>query len=99
MARLGGDEFIVLLMDVDSEIYATTIAENIRKMIMVPVEFDALSLSTSASIGIALYPLHGETEVDIMNCADMAMYAAKESGKNIIKVSAGPIGSGDFDAR
>jgi len=91
VARLGGDEFVVLLMDVDSEVYATAIAENIRIVIMAPIEFDALSLSTSASIGVALYPLHGETEVEIMNCADVAMYAAKEGGRNTIKFSDSPI--------
>jgi len=91
VARLGGDEFVVLLNDVDSEIYATEIAEKIRMLILAPIAFDALSLSTSASIGIALYPLHGETEVDIMNCADVAMYAAKEGGRNSIKVSGNSI--------
>nr|WP_257785447.1 GGDEF domain-containing protein [Polynucleobacter asymbioticus] len=44
------------------------------------------TITTSASIGVALYPAHGLNDADLMNSADVAMYEAKSSGRNAIKV-------------
>ena len=49
-----------------------------------PIDADGYHLITSASIGVAIFPLHGLNASDLMNNADTAMYAAKTKGKNTI---------------
>jgi len=84
VGRIGGDEFVVLLLGSDTEGQALHIAENIRQALMRPIKYEGGELATSASIGIALYPKHGEDEVELMRRADEAMYEAKTSGRNKI---------------
>ena len=86
VGRIGGDEFVVILPGVDTEEKAFHVAEKIRLALLLPIEADGEILATSASIGIALYPEHGLNETDLINNADVAMYEAKSSGRNQIKV-------------
>jgi len=86
VARLGGDEFIVLVPGVGDERIAIQIAEKIRTRLIEPIQADGNMVTTSASIGIALYPVHGLNETDLINNADMAMYQAKSNGRNTIQV-------------
>jgi diguanylate cyclase (GGDEF)-like protein len=85
VARLGGDEFVVILPSIDNN-DALRVAEKIRQSLLEPIEAEGHSLSTSASIGVAIYPIHGENEVDLMNSADVAMYEAKAAGRNLVRV-------------
>ena len=87
IARIGGDEFTVLLPDVDTEENVLKVAEKIRTALIAPVAVDGSSLNTSASIGVAIYPSHGQNASDLMNNADAAMYAAKTKGRNAIAMS------------
>ena len=86
VGRLGGDEFLVILPGVEEEAQAIQVAEKIRQALLSPIDADGILLTTSASIGIALYPEHGLNETDLINNADIAMYDAKSSGRNQIKV-------------
>ena len=86
VGRLGGDEFVILLPGVETESQAVQVAEKVRQSLTVPIEAEGHQLLTSASIGIAIYPEHGANESDLMNNADVAMYEAKSSGRNAIKV-------------
>lgn len=86
VGRLGGDEFVILLPGIQTEEQAIHVAEKVRQSLLLPIDAEGQILSTSASIGIALYPNHGSNEVDLMNKADVAMYEAKSSGRNAIKV-------------
>ena len=86
LARLGGDEFIILLAGFDSTAEVTHVAEMVRKVLLKPLELNGQSIQTSASIGIAIYPDHGDNEIDLMNHADLAMYSAKINGRNQIKL-------------
>jgi diguanylate cyclase (GGDEF)-like protein len=86
VARIGGDEFVVLLPGVGKEQTAVMLAEKIRAALILPIEVDGTTISTSASIGVAIYPDHGLNDTDLMNNADIAMYEAKSSGRNAIKV-------------
>ena len=86
VARLGGDEFVVLLPGVGSVDDALTVAEKIKQSIVQPIDTHGASFSTSASIGIAIYPDHGEDGVVLMNNADRAMYEVKSSGRNSIQI-------------
>lgn len=84
VARIGGDEFTVLLPDVGTEAAAFTVAEKIRSALIEPFDADGYTLTTSASIGVAIFPFHGLNATDLMNNADTAMYAAKSKGRNVI---------------
>lgn len=86
VCRLGGDEFVVLLPGIETEAQAIQVAEKMRQALTASIHADGQELFTSASIGIALFPHHGMNEVDLMNNADIAMYEAKSSGRNTIKV-------------
>jgi diguanylate cyclase (GGDEF)-like protein/PAS domain S-box-containing protein len=83
MARLGGDEFIVLLNDLDDAEGARYIAERIREKLNAPRSVVGNDLFITASVGIVTYPHDGETLEDLLKNADTAMYAAKESGRNM----------------
>jgi diguanylate cyclase (GGDEF)-like protein len=80
MARLGGDEFGIVLPNLDDEAAAIRIAERILEELGRPIAVDTLQLDVSGSIGIALYPTHSDDVETLLRRADVAMYAAKESG-------------------
>ena len=86
IARIGGDEFIVLLPNIEAEHDAVVVAEKIRQSIDYPFEMAEHTLSISVSIGIAIYPEHGEDEIELSKNADCAMYFAKQAGRNIVKL-------------
>ena len=79
VARLGGDEFAVVLEDLSSTQQARDIANKLLHIITQPIDVLASAPSVSASIGIALYPLHTDSKVDLIKYADAAMYQAKTS--------------------
>jgi diguanylate cyclase (GGDEF)-like protein/hemerythrin-like metal-binding protein len=84
-ARLGGDEFVVLLPDLRHNDAAMWVAEKIRSALGQEfVTEQGLVLNISSSIGVALYPDHGETEKDLLRLGDEAMYQAKKSGRNAV---------------
>jgi diguanylate cyclase (GGDEF)-like protein len=80
MARLGGDEFGLVLPNLDDEASAIRIAERILEELERPIAVESLQLDVSGSIGIALYPSHSRDVETLLRRADVAMYAAKESG-------------------
>jgi diguanylate cyclase (GGDEF)-like protein len=73
VARLGGDEFAILMEAIQHEEEAVTIAERIIKGFG-----EASMLGVTASIGISIYPCHGENATILLKCADDAMYHAKK---------------------
>jgi diguanylate cyclase (GGDEF)-like protein/PAS domain S-box-containing protein len=82
VSRQGGDEFIVLLPEVSHAEDAATVAEEIRLAIMRPYHIADHALHLTASIGVSLYPDDGEDAETLIQCADAAMYYAKEKGRN-----------------
>lgn len=85
VARIGGDEFAVLLSCISSAQDAFIVAEKIRCTLHQPfVTPTGLLLAISCSLGIAMYPEHGNKEQDLLRSADEAMYCAKEGGRNSI---------------
>jgi diguanylate cyclase (GGDEF)-like protein len=76
LVRLGGDEFAVVLIDADAT-YATDVAGRLMSSLKEPFVLDAVSARIGASIGIALGPAHGTDAVELLRCADIAMYRAK----------------------
>ncbi len=81
-ARIGGDEFVIILDPVKTREEAALMAEKILTVTKEPMEVQNYHLTTSASIGIALYPDDGLSKNEIIKYADSAMYHAKESGKD-----------------
>jgi diguanylate cyclase (GGDEF)-like protein/PAS domain S-box-containing protein len=77
VARLGGDEFAVLLPKVASVQDAAAVADKLSAAIEAPFTVDGLTLDVDASIGVAAYPDHGAGANELLQRADVAMYAAK----------------------
>lgn len=83
VARVGGDEFVLLIADTGAHGYMRSVNE-IIDFIRHPIQLQKQSIALSASIGIATYP-EDETEPDaLVRYADLAMYKAKEKGRNQI---------------
>ena len=81
IARLGGDEFMILLPNTDKE-GATHVAQKILDITSKPYHIEKHLLCTTASLGIALYPQDGIDLEILSQKADIAMYKAKELGRN-----------------
>ena len=86
LARLGGDEFALLLPGVEGN-EAEALAERIvRAVAQIPFRFEGQSLRATTSLGIAYYPEHAVDADDLVARADIAMYQAKDAGKNTWRV-------------
>ncbi|MBV8472044.1 MAG: EAL domain-containing protein, partial [Hyphomicrobiales bacterium] len=82
VARLGGDEFVVILDDAAEASRVEAAARRLLTAIGEPLQLCDLECRVTASIGIALFPGDGEDEATLTKNADIAMYRAKEEGKN-----------------
>jgi len=82
VARLGGDEFVVLVQEVSEKDQVAAVARKILAAIGEPIVLCGQECRVTASIGIAMFPDSGHDEQTLMKNADMAMYLAKEQGKN-----------------
>jgi diguanylate cyclase (GGDEF)-like protein len=78
VARLGGDEFAVLLPGATAE-GAGAVADKLRVALQQPLSIDGITLDLDASIGIAVYPEHGNDPAELLQHADVAMYGAKQA--------------------
>jgi diguanylate cyclase (GGDEF)-like protein len=85
LSRLGGDEFAVLLPMVRNRAEVEEIAQRLERSFDEPFAFEELTLTGSASVGIALYPQDGATRDDLLNAADAAMYLVKNDRRQIEK--------------
>jgi diguanylate cyclase (GGDEF)-like protein/PAS domain S-box-containing protein len=81
VSRQGGDEFIVVLSDAGIE-GAELVAQKILQSIIQPYSIEEHDLRITASIGIAVYPDHAQDSENLIRYADVAMYQAKENGRN-----------------
>jgi diguanylate cyclase (GGDEF)-like protein len=82
LARLGGDEFTVLIEDVRSVEEVESRAAAIVTTLQHPLTIDGRALSTSASVGASLYPDHAADAEGLLRAADVALFRAKELGRN-----------------
>jgi len=82
ISRLGGDEFTVILPVIPGREEAAKVAEKICDAIMQPFMLEEHTVSVTTSIGISLYPIDGQEPEILVKNADVAMYRAKERGKN-----------------
>jgi diguanylate cyclase (GGDEF)-like protein/PAS domain S-box-containing protein len=82
IARLGGDEFVVLIPEVSEPTQVAIIAHKILSTVIRPMVLAGQECRATASIGISMYPTDAQDEQALMKNADMAMYSAKDEGKN-----------------
>jgi diguanylate cyclase (GGDEF)-like protein/PAS domain S-box-containing protein len=85
VARLGGDEFVVLVQEVSEAKQVDAVARKILAALAEPLAMQGQECRVTASIGICMYPTDAQDEKALMKNADIAMYRAKEDGKNTYK--------------
>jgi len=88
VARLGGDEFILALWHVSGSDYAATVAARAIEAVAQPYEIEGNSVRITVSAGVSIYPDHGEDADSLMKSADLALYEAKEAGRNAYRLAA-----------
>ena len=87
VGRIGGDEFFILLPVIEHTADALTVAEKVRDALSRPFTLeDTQAIGISSSIGITLYPDHGDDTRLLYRYADQAMYRAKAQGRNQVQV-------------
>lgn len=84
LARIGGDEFTLITSKLPSPTSAKQLAHRLINCLDTSYCIDGQSFKITASIGIALYPIDGETKEALLKQADLAMYRAKKAGKNTV---------------
>jgi diguanylate cyclase (GGDEF)-like protein/PAS domain S-box-containing protein len=87
VGRIGGDEFVILMPELAELDDAYGLGEKIRRALNQPFTIDEYLLNISCSLGIAIYPDHGEDEISLAKSADEAMYVAKQSGRNSVRMA------------
>lgn len=92
VARLGGDEFVIVVEADDALAAVESVAEKIRRALHIPLLIDPEAVTLNASIGVVLSMSAGEQPEDLLEAADAALLAAKQSGKNQVVIREG---SGD----
>src|SRR6266545_767091 len=86
VARLGGDEFTVLLPEVADDLDAVKVAEKVLDRIRQPLTLQSREIVVTASIGISRFPGDGDAPEELVKKADVAMYQAKEVGRDRYQV-------------
>ena len=89
ISRLGGDEFTIMIEDVHTAADAVVVAEKIIAAFQLPFVVEKHDFIVSCSIGISLYPQHGQQAEELLRNADAAMYQAKELGRNKFQLVGG----------
>ncbi|MFN5047755.1 EAL domain-containing protein [Roseateles sp.] len=82
VCRLGGDEFVLLLSEVQGPEHAQRVAEKLLRQVAEPIALGARQVTASLSMGLALYPDDGQGAEELMKHADIALYRAKQLGRN-----------------
>ncbi|MBE9032539.1 EAL domain-containing protein [filamentous cyanobacterium LEGE 11480] len=88
VARLGGDEFVVLLQDIPNLESVLTLSQRLLDFLQAPFYVSHHHVQIGGSIGISLFPDHGQTADELMKHADIAMYAAKAESRQKFKLYA-----------
>lgn len=88
VARLGGDEFVLVITNLQRPEAIARVAEGIQGALEPTLRLDGHSLHVTASLGIALYPFDAEDSDTLLRNADIALYRAKERGRNTYEIYA-----------
>ncbi|MCD7034510.1 EAL domain-containing protein [Metabacillus sp. GX 13764] len=82
LCRHGGDEFLIAVQGIKNADELEILSQQILKKLKQPIPVEGHEVSVSCSIGISLFPYHAETQEELLTTADIAMFRAKEKGKN-----------------
>ena len=82
VARLGGDEFVILFENLGHDEHAAGLADKINEVLAPAFRLEGHDVSVTVSVGISTFPECGDDAGSLMKTADVAMYRAKESGRN-----------------
>ncbi len=93
VARLGGDEFVIFLSHIQDVSEIESLGNSIVEKFSEPFYIQNHEVFTTASIGVSVYPDNGLDIDELIRCADMAMYKAKENGKNQLEIYSAEIDS------
>lgn len=88
-ARLGGDEFAIILKHVEDRQLAEELVRRVVEKLAQPIVLDGNEIQVGASAGISIFPSDADNAEDMIRSADQALYAAKASGKNQLKLATG----------
>lgn len=88
VARIGGDEFVIVLAELSESDDVAKLVSKVIAAVSLPYRIQGNSVGISASVGVSIYPTHGQDVETLMKCADLALYEAKHSGKNDYRISA-----------
>ena len=92
IARVGGDEFVAVLDDVREVDSVAKVSESFIRLLAEPFTCGNIILRTTASIGAAIFPTDGESPAELQRHADLAMYRAKERGRNTYQMFSADLG-------
>jgi len=88
VARMGGDEFVIGLWELSHADDVATLVSKVIEAVSQPYRIQGRDVRITASVGVAIYPLHGEEVESLMKSADLALYEAKRAGKNVYRIAA-----------
>ena len=86
VARMGGDEFVIVLSELADHAEAMSFADHLLETLGRSIRIKGYDFSVTVSIGVSMYPQHGDSFETLLRYADMAMYSAKESGRSQTKL-------------
>ena len=85
VARLGGDEFAFIINKVKTIENAVIVAQRLNKLLKKPIEVNGNKINMGSSIGVTMFPDDAENSEELLRNADIAMYQAKDDGRNVIR--------------
>ena len=85
LCRLGGAEFCFIISNISNPNEVEKVAERIQQLVKEPIMIDGISIFMTTSIGVATYPLDGDTPESLLKNAGIALYRAKEYGKDMVQ--------------
>jgi len=88
VARMGGDEFVIGLSELNPAEGVVKLVSKVIQAVSQPYSIQGRSVSMTASVGVGIYPMHGEEVETLMKSADLALYEAKRTGKNNYRIAA-----------
>ena len=88
VARLGGDEFVIALWESNHADSVARLVSKVIRAVSQPYRIQDRDVNITASVGVGIYPTHGEEVETLMKSADLALYDAKRAGKNNYRIAA-----------
>lgn len=87
VARVGGDEFVIALAELSHGDDVDELVSKVLQAVSQPCSIQGSSVNVTASVGVSVYPVHGDSVETLMKSADLALYEAKGAGKNDYRIS------------